>query len=513
LLPVLLKLHSMKNLLLLFTAFLVAHSLQAQLKDLPIQRDSLYSSILKENRALEIVLPTGYDAKNGKKYDVFYVTDGEWNTKIVRDIHQFLELQFLPPCIIVSIPNRYIDGVNQRGRDYTPTHLEWSAGSGGGANYLAFLKNELMPYIDKKYPTNGTNILYGSSLGGLFGLYAFLKEPQLFESYLLSDPAFWWGDHYVTKLLSTKLDSIKILNKSVFIAGRIGEPYKYMGIAAVDSVFKAKLPHGLRWKTSLYDNETHNSMMFMTVYDGLKHTYAGYTNETLRFYPAAGIVEKDKPVTIYAGGELFSDIGYTIDGTEPGATAPKVKDGQFTISQPGQLTIKAFCNFDQYSKKVTGTFKAGGAPSPVSKPKNVKPGGWRYRYYEGDWSNLPDFKKLKPVASGMTDKDFNFTKLPRQQNLACLFEGYVEVKDEGYYTFGIDCEGGVKLFIGNQPIIVYDGLHTLENYQSYVLPLKKGFYPVRLEYFGQRKADLRLVYLTPVSNRPNPIPPDLMYAN
>jgi len=503
----------MKKMLLLSLACLAAHGLYAQLKDLPIHYDSIHSDILKENRKLEIILPTGYNPQDNKKYDVLYVTDGEWNTKIVRDIHQFLEIQFIPPCIIVSIPNRYIDGANQRDRDLTPTRLEWSPRSGGASSYLSFLKNELVPYIDKKYPTNGTNILYGSSLAGLFGLYAFLKEPQLFESYLLAEPAFWWGDNYVIKLLSTKLDSIKVLNKTLLITGRNGDPYRYMGIAGVDSVLHAKLPQGLRWKTKLYDDETHNSMIFMTIYDGLKHTYRGYSHEELKFYPAGGVVIKDKPIEIFARGELFTDIGYTMDGTEPGPSAARIHDGQFTISQPGELTVKAFCNFDRYSKKATGSFKAGAAPAPAAKLKNAKGGGWHYSYYEGDWSKLPDFKKLKPVKSGMTDKDFNFTKLPRQKNFACLFEGQVEIKEEGYYIFGIDCSGGARLSIANQPVINYDGLHSLDNYQSYVMPLKKGFYPIRLEYFAQAApGELRLVYITPASDESIQIPPDLMYG-
>jgi predicted alpha/beta superfamily hydrolase len=499
----------MKKLLLLYFA-LLTHTLHGQLKDLPILTDTLYSTALNEKRALEIVLPTGYP-KPDTKYDVLYVTDGEWNTKIVRDIHQFLELQFIPPCIIVSIPNRYVDNVNLRGRDYTPTHTEWLPQSGGASKYLSFLKNELVPYIDKKYPASGMNILYGSSLGGLFGLYAFLKEPQLFDSYMLSDPAFSWDDFYIRKLLSTKLDSVKTLHKSLLIAGRTGEAYKYMGIAAIDSVLRARLPEGLRWKTKLYDNETHNSMMFMTVYDGLKHTYDGYSNEALQFFPANGIIIEGKPVQIHAGGERFKNIGYTIDGTEPSPSSPRVKDDVFTISSPGELNVKAFCNVDRYNQKATGNFKAGSAPAPGVKVKKAKAGGWHYTYYEGSWSRLPDFKKLKPARSGFAGKDFSIAKLPRQKNFACLLEGQIEIKEDGYYVFGLDCDA--KLFVANQLIIDYDGLHTVNNYQSYVLPLKKGFYPIRLEYFEKEgNAALQLIYLTPGADDARPIPAEVQYG-
>lgn len=503
----------MKKLLFLSFALFTIHTLHAQLKDLPILNDTLNSAVLGEKRPLEIVLPTGYQSGADQKYDVFYVTDGEWNTKIVRDIHQFLELQFLPPCIIVSIPNRYVDGNNLRDRDFTPIPADWSPRTGGAPKFLSFIKNELMPYINKTYPTSGTNLLYGSSLGGLFGLYVFVQEPQLFESYMLSDPAFWYEHNYIGKRLSAKLDSVKTLHKSLLIAGRNGKPYEYMGIAAIDSVLRAKLPEGLRWKTKLYDDETHNSMMFMTVYAGLKHTYEGYSKESLKFYPDKGVIIDGQPLKIYSAGELFKDVGYTTDGTEPGPSSPKVKDNEFSISKPGKLTVKAFCAIDRYSKTANGTFKSGQAPAPVAKLKKAKAGGLHYAYYEGTWDKLPDFKKLKPVQSGIAGKDFNITKLPRQKNFACLLEGQIEIKEDGYYVFGLDCDGGARLFVAGQPIIDYDGLHSTNNYQSYVLPLKKGFYPTRLEYFEKEgKPGLDVIYLTPGSDNARPVPPEVLYG-
>jgi predicted alpha/beta superfamily hydrolase len=64
-----------------------------------------------------------------------------------------------------------------------PVHVPQPVISGGAANFLAFFKDELIPYIDRAYPTNGTNSLCGHSYGGLFVLYALLSEPQLFGSY------------------------------------------------------------------------------------------------------------------------------------------------------------------------------------------------------------------------------------------------------------------------------------------------------------------------------------------
>jgi len=87
--------------------------------------------------------------------------------------------------------------------------VENNALSGGAEKFLSFLKTELIPYIDKTYPTNGTNSLYGHSYGGLFSMYAFLAEPELFECCFATDPSFWWNNDYVIKLASERLESMK----------------------------------------------------------------------------------------------------------------------------------------------------------------------------------------------------------------------------------------------------------------------------------------------------------------
>jgi predicted alpha/beta superfamily hydrolase len=53
---------------------------------------------------------------------VIYVLDGEWNTGIALQMAQYLANEgFMPPNIIVSIPNFYVKQANMRDRDFTPT--------------------------------------------------------------------------------------------------------------------------------------------------------------------------------------------------------------------------------------------------------------------------------------------------------------------------------------------------------------------------------------------------------
>lgn len=151
----------------------------------------------------------------------------------------------------------------------------------------------------------------------------------------------------------------------------------------------------------------------------------------------------------------------------------------------------------------------------VSKPKNAKSGGFTYSYYEGDWDTMPDFKSLKPVKSGTVTKDFDINKLPADKHFAVLLEGFLEIEDEGYYLFGLDSDDGSRLYLGNQLLIDYNGLHKTGKIQSYIVPLKKVFYPFKLEYLQKDdERNLQLIYVQPndPSQTPMPIPLERQYS-
>jgi predicted alpha/beta superfamily hydrolase len=53
-------------------------------------------------------------------------------------------------------------------------------------DFLRFLKNELIPFIETTYPADPANrLLAGYSWGGQFGIYSLFHEPDLFSKYLI----------------------------------------------------------------------------------------------------------------------------------------------------------------------------------------------------------------------------------------------------------------------------------------------------------------------------------------
>jgi predicted alpha/beta superfamily hydrolase len=453
--------------------------------------DSLHSAILQQERMIQVFVPTDYKPGSGKKYDVIYVLDGgNWNVGLVSRTQRFVENEgFMPSTIIVSVM-----GID-RNVELTPTHLTTWKGSGGGAAFLSYIKNELIPYINKNYPSNGDNMLWGHSLSGMFVIYAMVNEPELFKSYIAVDPSIWWDNAYVAKQASAKLPMLTSQNMTLFIAGR-ETAMSEMKTDTMETVLKNAAPKNLNWKVQVYTDETHSSVRLKSTYDGLRFAYRGMTGH-IEFHPMNGIVLKESPYPVWYFGDT-TYMHYTIDGTTPINSSPKVR-AELMIKGPATVTYKSFGNRSRYNQTATGNFKTEKMPNPGTKPKNFKPGGFNYSYYETKGDTSGDLKKLKPVKTGIADKDFDIDKLPSKNNFALVFDGYFKVKENGYYIFGMTADKGSKLYIAGKLMITWNGSYGGQNY-SCIIPLSKGFYPIRLEYY-HRNQDFKLDwgYLPPAN--------------
>jgi predicted alpha/beta superfamily hydrolase len=491
--------------------FVALWSCKLSAQDLPGKRDSINSVILKEKRVFQVILPKGYDPKSADKYDVTYVLDGDWNTKLLSDMETLLgDEGRIPHNIIVGVLN------TDRDRDFLPTHNESSKTSGGADHFLQFLKTELIPYINKTYPSDGENTLFGHSFGGLFVAYALLQEPTLFQSYIAADPSFWWDNDTMLGTVASKLPSLTVPNRILYVTGREGVGMKDMRIPQIDSVLKKFAPATLTWKLMAYPDESHGTVRLKSAYDGLKFSYPGHSSKKNVFHPMNGIMLKDQPIHLW----FFSDttnMKYTKDGTVPTiASAPFGPDNLLT--GPAKVTILRPTLRHNGDQLFTGNFEAGDYWPPGKQDRKLKPGGFDYAYYEGAWSKLPDFNTLQPAKTGRIDSNFSIDKMPRLINFALVISGQLKITEDGYYIFGVDADDGFRLYLDNKLLLDYDGLHGDDAPGcSYIIPLKKGFYQIRQEYFqkdGGRKLDL--VYLTPstiTSKKPIPFPLSLQYGS
>jgi len=472
--------------------------------------DSLHSNILKQKRLLQIFLPSDYKAGSTDKYDVLYVLDGgNWNTGLVTQIQHFIEGQSqMPPTIIVSVM-----GID-RNIELTPTQLSsWQAPTGGADQFLGFITKELIPYVNKTYPSNGVNSLWGHSLSGMFVMYTLLREPNAFTSYIAVDPSLWWDNSYVPKMAAEKLSALDGLNKTLFIGSRDAANFHEFKIDTMETILKKMAPPSLKWKLVAYSDETHSSVRLKSTYDGLRFTYAGYTR-AIEFHPMNGIVLKNKPVSLWYFDDI-TRVHYTTDGTVPTESSAQVQP-DITLNGPATVTYKRFTNRSVYDKIATGKFTTEKLPIPVSKLKNLIPGGFKYSYYEGDRDKIPDLKSMQPLKTGIFNKDFDAGALSRKNNYALAIDGFLEIKEDGYHIIILQAGNYATLYLGGKLLIQRTDKDSRSDY-SYVVPLSKGFYPLRVEYFDKKEHfNLHLYYITPstmASKDAVPIPLEVEYRS
>ncbi len=480
-------------------------------QEISVINDSIFSKKLNEHRKIKIYLPEEFKQDSDTKYDVVYITDGEAHFEDFLYIYKFAKREnFLPPLILIALPNTYKREGNMRDRDFIPEKSTTNLKAGGADTFIVFLKEELIPFINNKLPTSGDNSLFGHSLGGLFTMYVLLKEPDLFTTYYCSDPAFPWNDRRIIALAEKTFRNINELNKTLWIIG-VEETFKNVGIAKMDSVLKTMAPKGLRWKVSIYSNETHMSVRFKGIYDGLKYSFDGYNSKKLvEFHPNNGSILEGKSVPVFLNGS-FPNVYYTTDGSEPDKSS-KHAPQMIEITGPSTVTVKWIGENKKYITSAAGNFELSKVWPAIQNIKNISYGGLYYSYYEGKWESLPDFSKLKAIKTGIADSTFSIGKLPSKSNFGCVFEGYLKISKDGYYGFALCSSDGSKFYINGREIINNDGQHGSEWYKSYGVPLQKGFYPVRVEYFvGEGNPHLNIIYISPDTHETVNMAFEMMY--
>jgi predicted alpha/beta superfamily hydrolase len=109
----------------------------------------------------------------------------------------------LPPLLVVAVGYRAVtieDNESVRSRDFTPT-VDLASGitdpalMGGASRFLAFLRDELKPWVRERYGVDpDDSSFFGDSYGGLFATYVLLNEPAMFRRYGIGSPSLDWDN-------------------------------------------------------------------------------------------------------------------------------------------------------------------------------------------------------------------------------------------------------------------------------------------------------------------------------
>ncbi len=183
--------------------------------------DEIRSEVLSETRILNIYLPEGYTPNDTARYPVIYLLDGSADEDFIHVVglvqfNNFSWINRVPKSIVVGIAN--VD----RKRDFTyPTTLNEDKKryptAGHSHQFIAFLEKELQPFIEKKYKTNASKMLIGQSLAGLLATEILLKQPTLFNKYLIISPSLWWDNGSLLRQSSVLLQDNFLQKTDIYI--------------------------------------------------------------------------------------------------------------------------------------------------------------------------------------------------------------------------------------------------------------------------------------------------------
>lgn len=239
---------------------------------------------------LYIRTPPDYET-SGKGYPVMVLLDADYSFSIaVNHVEHLADRGQAPDMIIVAIayPDVYPDRrgyAMNRSRDYTPVFVEnccygpeFQQASGGGPAFRDFIADELFPWLDKTYRTNGDRIYVGHSFGGLFGAFTLLTRPEVFTRYILVSGSYWYGDDYVIKLAGEKglprLDETKLVYMGVGSwENQQGVHMMIDGQATFEAALKNAYGRKVVVKSRVFDDETHASIFPAVLSTGLRHLY------------------------------------------------------------------------------------------------------------------------------------------------------------------------------------------------------------------------------------------------
>ncbi|MDH5398150.1 MAG: alpha/beta hydrolase-fold protein [Cyclobacteriaceae bacterium] len=252
---------------------------------------SLHSNILNEDRPYWVHLPKGYDSLNKeKKYPVLYVLDGAKNFESTVGLVQFMgngpwgHTQ-IPEFIIVAVPHE------DRTKDLTPVKATKGfdgeeatddlSTSGGGPQFLNFMKDELLPHIDQSYHTEPFRVLIGHSFGGLFATWAFIKDAP-FNAFIAIDPSYWWEDNFLVKMVGSEEYKGKEYTSFLYV------PVAHNDLTTLDInkhrraqedffvALEVNSSGTLKAKFEYFEDEDHGSVVLQATYNGLLFVFDGY---------------------------------------------------------------------------------------------------------------------------------------------------------------------------------------------------------------------------------------------
>jgi predicted alpha/beta superfamily hydrolase len=218
------------------------------------------SRVLGETRRINIYAPPGHDT-NRAPLPVLYMLDGGMH----EDFHHITGLVqvstgngTMRPFMVVGIEN------TERRRDLTgptddPEDRAIAPRVGGSAAFRRFIREELMPEIQRRFHTSDESAIIGESLAGLFVIETFFLEPELFDTYIAVDPSVWWNRGALAQQAVSLLRRPGQPPRTLYVATSDEPEIQRYVRSIVDALREVDAP-GVRWHHEPMPEERHSSI-------------------------------------------------------------------------------------------------------------------------------------------------------------------------------------------------------------------------------------------------------------
>ena len=247
------------------------------------QAINLNSQILNQEREIQVHLPSNYKDSITKQYPVLYVVDGQdYFSPAVSFQKMIAKRGIVPQMIIIGIKT-----------DIVKRRILFDENK-GAINFINFLENELIPFIDKNYRTSKEKerLFFGWEMAGGIGIETIARKPNLFSGYIIPS---------ATNIRGTRVDSVEKYLKNL---KKEETPFLLMTAAPDESwlndnqklqgFFNKETYHHLNWRYSILNREKHHTTPFKTLNEGILdyfYNYTPVTYRTLKEYEDFGGVE------------------------------------------------------------------------------------------------------------------------------------------------------------------------------------------------------------------------------
>ena len=251
---------------------------------------------------ISVALPDGYNRQHDS-YPALYAADANAEFGAVVETARLLAFAHeIPGLVIVGIgyPNpgqgfkaswvpRTFDltptpdpsWVKQDAKDSQALGMPPAEASGGAPEFLSFLRDELVPSIERAYRVSPQDrAWFGHSFGGLFGAYALFHNDGLFQQFVIGSPSLWWDHRVLFSMEESFASTRKPLPVRAFLAVGLLEQQmdpRYpmvTDLRAFVQRLEQRKYQGLELQAHYFEDETHGSVVGATISRGLRFVYA-----------------------------------------------------------------------------------------------------------------------------------------------------------------------------------------------------------------------------------------------